>query len=181
VAVVAADRLVSLLERIVPVASALARGVLALVVVGFGAAALIAVGLFQDGLPAGDEEVARAVIALAFALAPPVVLAAFLLALRELVELPARLRALPGTGREHASELGRLAREARDPRRPGRRFPGLLWRLARTLGSGREVLMPWVPLMPLLSVPFLLLSLAAAAAVLLETLVALAVLAALAA
>jgi hypothetical protein len=181
VSAVAADRLVSLLERLVPLAAALARGVLALVVLGLGAAAVLAVALFREGLPDGDAEVAGTGVALAFALAPPLVLVALLLALREVVALPTRLRAIPGEGREHAVELGRLAREARSAERPGRRFPVLLWRLGRTLGSGREVLMPWVPLMPLLSVPFLVLSLAAAAAVLLEALLALVVVVGLAA
>ena len=63
---------------------------------------------------------------------------------------------MPGEGRAHAEELGRLAREARDPRRGGfLRLPGLIWRTLRLTGSSRELLTPYAPLLPLLSVPFL--------------------------
>jgi hypothetical protein len=108
---------------------------------------------------------------LVLAAAPPAVLLLFWLAVREVAELPARLRSLPETSREQAAELGRLAGEARS--RPGvLRFPRLLWRFGFLVGSARETLTPWAPLLPLLSVPFLLLSAAAAVAAVLEVVVA---------
>nr|MDQ3822794.1 hypothetical protein [Actinomycetota bacterium] len=60
------------------------------------------------------------------------------------------------------------------------RFPGLLWRFGRLAGSARETLTPWAPLLPLLSVPFLLASLAAFFAAVLEVAIAVVLLLALA-
>jgi hypothetical protein len=137
--------------------------------------------LFRNGLPEGGEETVQTVVTVALAAAPPVVLLLFWLAVREVVELPARLRALPGTGREQAAEVARLAGQARSRGRRGWASPRLLWRFGVLAGSARETLTPWAPLLPLLSVPFLLLTALAAAAAVLEVLVALVALAAVAA
>src|SRR5918999_624859 len=102
-----------------------------------------------------------------------VVIVVFSEALRALAELPDRLRALPGTGREHADELGRLAGKARNAR--GRGLLGLplvAWRATRLTASSRELLLPHAPLLPLVSPPFLLLTLAATVAALAEIAVA---------
>jgi hypothetical protein len=112
------------------------------------------------------------VVALVLAAAPPLVLLAFWLAVREVAELPDRLRSLPETGRAQAAELGRLAGEART-RGGWLRFPRLLWRFGFLIGSARETVTPWAPLLPLLSVPFLVLTATAAAAAVLEVAIAL--------
>ena len=95
-----------------------------------------------------------AVIGIVAAVGPPVMLAAFWLALGELIKLPERLRGLPLEAREHGDQLRRLLDEARTSR--GTRFQVLrLWRLTRLTGATRETLTPYAPLLPLLSLPFL--------------------------
>jgi hypothetical protein len=163
----------------VPVARALAAVARTLAVLAGGAAGVIAVYLFRDGVPGGGEERIELVVGLVLAAVPPLVLGVFWLAVREVAELPGRLRSLPETGRAQAAELGRLAGEARG-RGGWVRFPRLLWRFGFLVASARETLTPWAPLLPLVSVPFLLLTAAATVAALLETVIAVALLLALA-
>jgi hypothetical protein len=173
----ALDRVVGVLERIVPVAAAIRRGTLRLALAGAAAGALIVYAVLRDG----DRGIAAEIVVVALAAAPPVVLGAFWLLLRELVELPDRIRRLPGQGREHLEELGRLARDARATRQRGfARVPGTIWRLTRLTGSSRELLTPYAPLLPLLNVPFLAAVAFAAVGVLVELAIALVVLVALA-
>jgi len=81
---------------------------------------------------------------------------------------------VPGEGRAHTEELGRLAREARHPRRGGfLRLPVLVWRTLRLSSSSRELMTPYAPLLPLLSVPFLAAVALAALGVVVECAVAL--------
>jgi len=143
------------------------------------AAVVIAAHLFRDGVPGGGEERVELIVGLVLAALPPIVLGAFWLAVREVAEIPGRLRTLPETGRSQAAELGRIAGEARGGGRGWFRFPRLLWRFGFLLGSARETLTPWAPLLPLLSVPFLLATAAAAFGAVLEVLVALVLLVAL--
>jgi hypothetical protein len=173
----ALDRVVDVLSRIVPVAAAIRRATARLTLLGAVAAAVLVYAAMRDGAPEATEDWVAAAIVVALAAAPTLVLGAFWLLLRELVELPERIRRLPGEGRTHAEQLGRLAREARDPSRRGtRRLPGLIWRTLRVTGSSRELLTPYAPLLPLLSVPFLALVAFAAVGVLVECAFALIVL-----
>lgn len=140
---------------------------------------MIVAYLLRDGMPADTEERIEVLVGAGLAALPPAVLGAFWLVVREVAELPSRLRSLPGTSREHAEELGRLAGHARS--RPSWiRVPGLLWRFGFLAHSARENLMPWAPLLPLLSVPFLLATGFAAVGALVEILVAVVLLFALA-
>ena len=139
---------------------------------------VIAVYLLRDGVPGGGEERLEVLVGLVLAALPPLVLGAFWLAVREVAELPARLRSLPETGLAQAAELGRIAGEARGGR-GWLRFPRLLWRFGFLVGSARETLTPWAPLLPLLSVPFLLATLIASAAAVVEVVIAVALLLAL--
>jgi hypothetical protein len=125
--------------------------------------ATIALVALVRWLPDGTgERAGLGLLLLALAL-PPAVLLAFYLTLREVLELPGRLRRLPDLSREHAAELGELAREAGGGDRPAwRRLPGSTWRLARLVHSGRDLLAPHAPLVALLSPPFLVASLIAA-------------------
>jgi hypothetical protein len=127
--------------------------------------------LLRDGVPADTEGRIELIVGSVLAAVPPLVLAAFWLAVREVAELPARLRTLPETSREHAAELGRLAGDARS-RGSWIRVPRLLWRFGFLAASARENLTPWAPLLPLLSLPFLLATALAAAGALLEMLIA---------
>jgi hypothetical protein len=152
----ALDRLVDVLNRIVPVAAAIRRATLRVALVGAVAGAVIVYAALRDGAPEATRGWLAAVVVVALAAAPSLVLGAFWLLLRELVELPERIRRMPGEGRAHAEELGRLAREARHPRQGGvRRLPVLIWRTLRLSSSSRELLTPYAPLLPLLSIPFL--------------------------
>lgn len=130
-------------------------------------------------MPPDTEGRIELVVGSVLAAVPPLVLGAFWLAVREVAELPARLRTLPETSREHAAKLGRLAGEARS-RGSWIRVPRLLWRFGFLAASARENLTPWAPLLPLLSLPFLLATALAAAGALLEMLIAAVVLLALA-
>ena len=114
------------------------------------AAALILAAFVDDDLPDdGSAWLGLAVIAAVVA-APAVLVFLFAMALTSLAEFPDRVRSAPGDLRGHGLEAQRIF---------GRRgFGSLLllpFRLIR-LGSGtRETLMPYAPLLPLISVPFL--------------------------
>jgi hypothetical protein len=114
------------------------------------AAALIVAAFVDDNLPDdGGEWLGLAVIGAVVA-APAVLVFLFALALTSLAAFPGRVRSAPGDLRDHGLEAQRIF---------GRRgFGSLLLlplRLLR-LGAGtRETLMPYAPLLPLVSVPFL--------------------------
>jgi hypothetical protein len=162
------DALVSALERLVPLAAALRRATARLGLAALAAAAAIAWALFRHGRPDSTGKQIGAYVLVAALLAPPAVLGSFWLALRELVELPDRLRSLPGTSRENAAELGRLARDAHASRGRSAFRVGALWRLLRLTQSSRELLTPYAPVVALASVPFLLAVTAAALAAVAE-------------
>jgi hypothetical protein len=128
---------------------AVARSVRALALLASAAALVIAVVLYGDGV-SGLE-----VLAMLVAIAPPVVLWILWAALRELAELPERLRRLPETARERRVDLERLAADVRDPGRRLVRLPGTLWRLRILAGAARDLVTPHAPLLPFLSLPFL--------------------------
>jgi hypothetical protein len=176
------EGLLRVLDRIVPPAAAAARGARKYSLAAAISGTVIAVFLFRDGVPESAREWVATVVVLALAAAPPLILFLFSEALRGLAELPAKIRALPTTGREHAAELAGLAQRARSARGGGLlRLPLLLWRVTRLAASSRETLLPYAPLLPLASLPFLGLTAVAAAAALVEILVALVLLVALAA
>jgi hypothetical protein len=140
----------------VPIVAALGRAVLRLAVMAGVAALVIAYELYEDGLTGGE------VLAIALFLAPPVVLGVLWAALRELAELPERLRRLPETARGHGQDARRLAEELRTPGKRLVRVPITLWRLR----GAAELVRPHAAVLPFLSVPFLTVSaLAAFAAV----------------
>ena len=112
-----------------------------------------------------------ALVAVAVAAAPAVVLFLFSVALREVAEVPARIRNLPGTAAERAAEARRLANEL--DRSRASRVPARAWRLFRLVRDSRELLTPWAPVLALASVPFLLATAMSAVAVPIEVLVAL--------
>jgi hypothetical protein len=135
-----------------------------------GSAAVLAWALFRDGVPDETAEAVARLIVAAVLVAPAVVLVLFWRACLDVLELPARVRALPGTATGHASELGRLLRD----RRLG--HPRRAWRLLVLARSVAELLGIHAPLVALLSPLFLVAALAALAATALEALAALVVL-----
>jgi hypothetical protein len=154
---------VGVLGRILPLAAAVGRGVRTLGLVGLGVAAAIVLVVLVRWTPSDSEDWAGLIVLGVLLAVPPAVLLAFSLVLGEVVELPDRLRSYPGTTREHAEELRAIAHDAQARERPAwRRLPGSTWRLATLVRSARDLLAPHAPLLPLLSVPFLVATLVSA-------------------
>jgi hypothetical protein len=168
---------VSVLRRILPLAAAVGHGVRTLGLVGLGAAAAIAIVLLIRWTPSDREDWAGLIALCVLLAVPPVVLLAFSLVLGEVIEMPDKLRTYPGVTREHAAELRALAHDAKVRERPAwRRLPRSTWRLATLVRSARDLLAPHAPLLPLLSVPFLIATLVSALLVPVVVIAALAVL-----
>lgn len=146
---------------------AVSRTVRTLAFLASGAALVIAFALYDDGVSGTD------VFAMLLVIAPPVMLWILWAALRELAELPDRLRRLPESARERQADLERLAREFREPARRITRLPGTLLRLRALVFAARDLLAPHAPLLPFLSLWFLTASALAAVAALVEIGVAL--------
>jgi hypothetical protein len=154
---------VSVLRRILPLAAAVGRGVRRLGVVGLGAAVAIALVVLVRWTPGDREDWAGFVVLCVLLVVPPAILLALSLVLGQVVELPDKLRSYPGTTREHVAELRAIAHDAQGRERPAwRRLPGSTWRLATLVRSARDLLAPHAPLLPLLSVPFLVATLVSA-------------------
>jgi hypothetical protein len=160
-----ANALLDQLDRIVPLAAAVARGIRTAALAGAASVAVIAAAVFAEWRPeAGEDQLAVGILLLLLA-APPVVLVVLWLTVREVAELPERLRSYPDVSRGHAAELRDLAEEARRRERPAwRRLPGSTWRLARLVAAARDLLTPYAPLVALVSPPFLVASALALAA-----------------
>jgi hypothetical protein len=139
---------------------AVARTVRTLAFLASVAALVIAFVLYDDGVSGLD------VFALLLAIAPPVMLWILWAALRELAELPDRLRRLPESARERQAELERLAAELREPARRIARLPRTLLRLRALVVAARDLHAPHAPLLPFFSLPFLTASALAAVAAL---------------
>ena len=157
------------LARAAPLVASLARLVRNYALATLAAAVFLAAVLLWPPLPESAGGIVLLILLLALVGAPPIVLLLLAWTLREVSELPARVRELPTTGRERLVEAARLADEARI--RP-RRLPLVLWRLARLLASTRELLQPHAPLLALANLPFLTLSALAAVAAALEIAIA---------
>lgn len=141
------------------------RAVRSLAIVAGACALVVALFLFRDGAPDDGGGWLAVVIALALVAWPAVVLFLLSNALRVLAELPERVRATPAEARARADELRMLAERIRTVRGSRLvRLPFLLFRFARVAGGSRELLGPHVGALPLVSVPFLVLSGAAIAA-----------------
>jgi len=98
------------------------------------------VALYDDGYRVGLA---------ALAAVPAVVLWLFSTAVIEAADLPVRLRAAPGDAAELQASLAQLSRARR-----GNLARSLL-RTGRAAAGARELVTPWAPLLPLVSVPFL--------------------------
>lgn len=130
------DRAVDVLDRLVPIARALRGALLVYALLALAAVVAIMVLVYRRDAPEvwftwGGFLLLAGVLALA-----PAVLLVFVWMLGEVLELPAKLRALPDVGPARAGELAELAREARRPDPPGERsrsVPGDLWRAVRLM------------------------------------------------
>ena len=154
---------VGVLGRILPLAAAVSRGVRTLGVAGLGAAVAIALVVLVRWTPGDREDWAGFVVLCVLLAVLPAVLLAFSFVLGEVVQLPDKLRSYPGATQEHVAELRAIAHDAHGRERPAwRRLPGSTWRLAMLVRSARDLLAPHAPLLPLLSVPFLVATLVSA-------------------
>jgi hypothetical protein len=144
-----------------------ARAVRMLALLASGAALVIAVALYEDGVSGLD------VLGVLLAIAPPVVLWILWAALRELAQLPERLRRLPQTARERRVDVERLTTDLREPGRRLVRLPAILWRLRVLAGAARGLATPHAPLLPFLSATFLTWSAVAAVAAIAQVVLAL--------
>jgi hypothetical protein len=143
--------------------SAVAQGVRTLALFSSAAAAVIAAVVYSDGI-SGDD-----VLAVLLAIAPPVMLWILWMALRELAELPERLRRLPDTARGHGEEMRRLTANLRTPGKRLLSVPIALWRLREV----SELVRPHAAVLPFFSVWFLTASAIAAFAAVAEVVIAL--------
>jgi hypothetical protein len=142
------------LERLLPAAARAARGVRNLAVVALAAGVVLDVQLLRDRLPGSTNGAAVGWLLVAAAvLAPGIVLFVFHRALRDVLELPRRLRELPAEGRRRVGELGEVLAPPPGSHRPGRVRSA--WRLLALGHATRELLTPYAPLVALLSPPFL--------------------------
>jgi hypothetical protein len=130
---------VDALQRAVPFLERLARAARSLALLALAGGAVIWWAVFTH-VEGEGRAVSLVLWALAL-LAPPAVLLAVRFALRLLIGLPDRLRQLPERARDHATELGRLAGEARRVRERGRiRTAVSLVRLWRQASASRDLL-----------------------------------------
>ena len=158
------DQGVEVLRRLVPLALKISRFVGAYVVAVGIASTVILLTLLWRFWPGSAAEVVGALLVAALLFAPVAVLWLFHRALREVVLIPATLSTMPDVARDHGSELASLVRAAQ-ARRGGMRLaalPGDLWRAGRLLLAAHDDLPGYGAVLTLVSVPFLLVSLAAA-------------------
>jgi hypothetical protein len=113
------------------------------------AAALLVIALYDEGWRVGVAVLAAI---------PAVVLFLFSTALTEAAALPERLRNAPSDAAELQASLAQLSRA----RRGGLLRP--LWRTGRAAAGARDLVTPWAPLLPLVSLPFLVATLVSALA-----------------
>ena len=147
---------IALLGRILPLAAAVGRGMRVLALTGLAAVAAIGLAVALRWTPGDGETWAGLAVLLLLLAVPGGILLVFSLVLAEVVELPDKLLRTPQTAREHAGELREIARDAQSRERPAwRRLPGSTWRLAGLVRAARDLLAPHAPILPLLSVPFL--------------------------
>jgi hypothetical protein len=104
------------------------------------AAVVLVLALYDEG---------EDVLVVAAAALPAAVLFLFSFALFEAAELPDRLRNAPAQARDLRSAVDDLGRAR------GGRLPRALWRAGRQAASARDLAVPWAPLLPLISLPFL--------------------------
>lgn len=168
------DRAITVLERLVPIAQAINRGVLGYAVATAIAAVVLVSSVLIVEVPSSLWTWALLVLATAVLLLPAGVLVVFFFMLREALELPAKLRAIPDVAPARAGELAALVVEARARERTVSvaTLPRDSWRAGRLLLRIRDDV-PWAGvLISLVRVPFLLAVGAAFVAGLLEIVLA---------
>lgn len=158
------DRGVEVLGRLVPLSLRISRFVgFYVALVGAASATIVAVLLWRFWPGSVYDVLAHLVIAAAL-FAPVAVMWLFHRALAEVVQIPSRLTAVPDVARDHGGELASLVRDAQMRRGQVRltSLPIDLWRAGRLLLAAHDDLPGYGAVLTLVSVPFLLASLASA-------------------
>ncbi|HEY6531472.1 MAG TPA: hypothetical protein VIY72_04155 [Acidimicrobiales bacterium] len=158
------DQGIDVLGRLVPLARRISRLVGGYVIAVGVASVVIVVTLVVRFWPGSLLEVFAHLVLAAMLLAPVAMLWLFHRALSEAVRIPARLVAMPDVAKEHGGELAGLVRDAQVRRGRLRLMtvPADLWRAGRLLLAAHDDLPGYGAVLTLVSVPFLLASLAAA-------------------
>lgn len=164
------DQAIDLLERIVPLARQLQRAVR---LYGFAvatAAVVIVATLVAVDVPGTPWTWGLVVLLLGVLLAAPVIILIFASMLREALQLPAQLRALPDVAPARARELARLARIAKDPGEHERAGSIVRdsWRAGRLLNALRRAVPGVSVLLSIARLPFMIMVLVALAVGLVE-------------
>lgn len=156
------DRGIDLLDRLVPLARALREALFVYALVVAAAVVVIAGILLWRDAP-GVWFTWLAFVALVAALSvAPVLLLVFVAMLKEVLELPAKLRALPDVGPAHAAELATLVAEARrsppegTPRQRPRSMPRSIWQAGRLMAQLHDDIPFPGPLLVIVRVPLLI-------------------------
>jgi len=158
------DQGIEVLGRLVPLARKVSRFVGVYVAIVAAASTTIVGVLLWRLWPESLSEAVGHFIVAALLFAPVAVLWLFHRALAEVVQLPDRLVAVPDVARDHGGELARLVRDAQVRRGRPRltSLPADLWRAGRLLLAAHDDLPGYGAVLTLVSVPFLLASLASA-------------------
>lgn len=170
----ALDRIAVLLERVVPWIARVERPARMLAIAG-AVAVVWLVLLVERATDFGSVADWIALVVSAAILAVPVsVLGLFVIALRQLMELPEQLRTLPQTTRDQAARLGAALNTIRQPRQSGMRGSVVgLWRARGSLFELAGLAEPFMGIAGLVRLPFLLLVGLAVVIVMVEVLIAL--------
>jgi hypothetical protein len=163
------ERASAMLRRIVELALVVARRAAFLAVVAAAAAALAWVAWVTRRPPGGTNDWTARIVVLAIGLVAPAVLGLFVLGLREVADLPRRVRELPPDLRTHLADV--RARSGGGGPRIG--MVRAVVRLARLLLEARDVLSPYAVVSAVFRPALLLAAVAAAFVALVEIPVAL--------
>jgi hypothetical protein len=158
------DQGITVLGRLVPLSLRISRFVgFYVALVGAASATIVSVLLWRFWPQSAYDVLAHLIVAAAL-FAPVAVLWLFHRALGEVVQIPARLAAVPDVARDHGGELARLVRDAQVRRGRMRltSLPADLWRSGRLLLAAHDDLPGYGAVLTLVNVPFLVASLAAA-------------------
>jgi hypothetical protein len=158
------ERATAAVRRVVELARVVARGIATLAVVTGVCVALAWGAWIASDTPSGANDWVARLVVLAIALSPPVVLGLFVAGLREVADLPRRVRELPPDLRAHVADVRTRAAEPR-----GR--IGMLRavvRLGRLLVEARDVLSPYAIVSAVFRPALLLAAIVAAAVAVVE-------------
>jgi hypothetical protein len=168
----ALQHVVTLLERVMPLAGLARRLVLQLLAVSLVAITVIGVLLWDRLDPISRQDIVVMVLLLGLLLIPAGVLLAYSIALHEVMELPKRLLDLPGTTAQTRDRLRGIAGSVRREQRGARSTVRSLWNLGVLIATARDALEIYAPIVAVINPLFLIALAASTIAVALEVFLA---------